>query len=302
MANQMNMTTRSPQMVSYPLDRAPRSLAGGMSAALFAPVSLFRSLALPMRRSRQWLWAAALMLLITGWATVRRAEWLAASASAPPAEQIAPEMMPMDMGAPQMEMGGSGQAFVSGGAGIAFDTLPPDGIPADPSAAPGAAADTSVSDTLMTALVAASGVIGAWLAQSFMLMIVPMLRGYAPQWGRALQVAIWASLPLGMMALARMAYIALGGDVLEGGVGVPLLLESWAGFATLPAFSQAALISLADHLTLFWLWSLLLLYLGARYALNGSAAASLLMVTLYALLAVIVPVLTGAVSAPGVSA
>lgn len=283
------MRTQMPQMLSYPVERAPRGLFGALNAALFAPVSLFNSLAMPRQRSRQWLWAAVLLLIVIGWSTVRRAEWLEA------AENVGGsgtpiELMPGDMGMPGGVVPGGGM-----GAG-SFDLMPPGGVPVEPGVVQ--SGSSTFSATLMTGLVAASGVVGMWLAQSLVLMVVPMLRGYPPHWGRALQVAVWASIPLGVMAALRLAYMALGGEVLEGGVGVRLLLEAWSGFGALSEFSQRALMALADQLTLFWVWNLALLYVGARYALRGSTAASLLLVTFYVLLAVIAPVLlTGASAA-----
>lgn len=223
MADQMKMRAQMPQMLTYPVERAPRGLVGAMSGALFAPVALFRTLAMPRQRSRQWLWAALVLLVVIGWSSVRRDAWLEA-AQTPGGSSGAPVMInPVEMGMPGMGMG----------SGL-LDLMPPGGMPGDPGAAP--AESTSFSATLMTGLVAASGVIGMWLAQSLVLMVVPMLRGYPPHLGRALQVAVWASIPLGVMAAARLAYMALGGDVLEGGVGVPLLIEAWSGFAALPAF------------------------------------------------------------------
>jgi hypothetical protein len=51
-------------------------------------------------------------------------------------------------------------------------------------------------------------------------------------------------------------------------------------------------------LTLFWLWGLLLLYIGARQALRGRWWASLLVVFAWVAVVVVTPVLTGAVAAP----
>lgn len=284
------MRTQMPQMLSYPVERAPRGLVGALSAALFAPVSLFNSLATPRQRSRQWLWAAVLLLIVIGWSTVRRAEWLDAAENAGGDSGAPTALMPGDMGMP-----GGGVMPGGGMEAGSFDLMPPGGVPVEPGGAP--AGSGSFSATLMTGLVAASGVVGMWLAQSLVLMVAPMLRGYPPHWGRALQVAVWASIPLGVMAALRLAYMALGGEVLEGGVGARLLLEAWSGFGALPEFSQRALMALADQLTLFWVWNLALLYVGARYALRGSTAASLLLVTFYVLLAVIAPVLLSGASA-----
>jgi hypothetical protein len=76
------------------------------------------------------------------------------------------------------------------------------------------------------------------------------------------------------------------------------MVDSLPGYATLSPFSQALLLSLAGQLTLFWLWSLLLIYKGARHTLGGSWWSAAFVVVAWALIVVVVPVMTGAVAAP----
>jgi hypothetical protein len=92
------------------------------------------------------------------------------------------------------------------------------------------------------------------------------------------------------MLLIQQIYFAAGGE--PGQVGLSLLLERWEGFATLPAFSRAVLMTFFTNLTLFWLWSLLLLYLGGRYVLNGKRAAVMLVVVAWVIISTFVPALT----------
>jgi hypothetical protein len=63
----------------------------------------------------------------------------------------------------------------------------------------------------------------------------------------------------------------------------------------LPVFAQSVLHSLTSHLTLFWLWSLTLLFTGARRSLRGRWWAAALIVIIWVMLALLLPVVTGAV-------
>src|SRR5262249_52987166 len=51
---------------------------------------------------------------------------------------------------------------------------------------------------------------------------------------------------------------------------------------------------------LFWLWSLILIYIAARNALRGKRWSSALVVVVWVILLVVVPVVTGAVKVPDV--
>jgi hypothetical protein len=142
----------------------------------------------------------------------------------------------------------------------------------------------------MSALLAAGGVILGWLIQSFMLCEVPMINGKRPSMGRNLQIAVWASLPLALMLVVQQIYFAIGGK--PGQVGLSLLLQRWEGFAALPIFSQTVLMTLATNFTLFWLWNLVLVYFGGRYALNGKRAAVMLVVVMWVIIGAVLPALT----------
>lgn len=280
MANQIELRTSSTSL-AFPY-RQRRSLMGNATTALLQPVTFYRT----FPAARHWLWAALFILVMIGWSAVRQ-EALREEAN----NGGASFEVPMEA-APDMGIGGA----VIRGPGMIPPSMPSGGAPTTSSGS----SSSNISDTLMTALVAAGGVVLAWVIQALLLLLVSMLRGFAPSFGRNLQIAVWASLPLGVMALVQLIYIAAGGQ--GGKMGLSLLLDEWTGFAALPPFTQAALISLLTQVTLFWLWSLILLYMGARHALDGSPTAAMLVVVFWLLISVFVPVLTGAVTPPKAAA
>lgn len=142
----------------------------------------------------------------------------------------------------------------------------------------------------MTALLAASSAVVMWAGESIVLALVTMLRGYKPQLGKNLQIAVWASLPLALMLVLRMIHFSTGGT--GGTLGLSLLLSQWSGYSALPELAQNVLAVLMSNLTLFWLWSLLLLYFGARYALGGKRWAVAIVIALWIIAASVVPALT----------
>ena len=267
----------------------PRSLFGQVSTLLLQPGTFFRTLP-AFEGSRQWLLIAVVLLAASGLMAVLQAERAAATdAAAGSGDMPPPDMgMPVDPG-----MGGGGGA-ISGD----FGGLPTDmGMPVDGGAPGGQApAEGGVSTTWTTALVAAGSLVAAWLLQALLLSEVSLFNGRAPQLGLNMQVAIYASVPLALMTGLQALYYTAGGAA--GEPGLTGLVTEWTGFAGQTPFVQALLLSLASRLTLFWLWGLLLLYFGARYALRGRWWASLLVVFAWVAVIVVSPVLTGAVSAP----
>lgn len=256
----------------------PRNLFGQLTAVLLQPVTFFRY----FPTTGQWLWAGLLILVLVGVIAVRQPS---PSESAGNAGAMPPMMLEPEFGDPGIGMPIGGDL---GG-------LPPDmGIPMPGTGAEEATAD--VSQTTMTALLAASSVVLGWIMQALLLSLVPMFRGFSPKFGRGFQVAVWASVPLALMLVIQLVYYAAGGQ--GGTMGVALLLESWEGYAQLPEFNRAVLLSLTSQFTLFALWSLALLYFGARHALGGHVWSSLLVVVVWMLIAVLVPVLTGTITAP----
>lgn len=263
----------------------PRGLVGQISTVLLEPRSFFR--ALPLNEgSRQWVWAAVLILALVGFSAVRQ-EALSGSAAS---STTSP---------PALGQGGS-SPFPSDSGGFPGGALP---SPFDAGAGTntgGSASGSNVSATWTTALLAASSVILGWVVQMVMLCEVSLFNGTAPRLGRNLQIAVWATVPVGLMAALQLLYFAAGGTA--GQPGLSGLLAEWDVYADMPVFGKSVLLSLTSRLTLFWLWSLVLLYIGGRMALRGRTWAVLLVVVAWALLVVLLPVLTGAVAAPETSA
>jgi hypothetical protein len=196
-----------------------------------------------------------------------------------------PDVLPNPGGGLGGQMGGSLDF-----SGIPGDLggMPPGELPG--SGQPESAAD--VTQTTITALTAAVSVLLGWFALAGILLIVPMLRGRAPQFSTGLQIAIWATLPLAIMVLVQFVYQALGGTI-GAQMGVTVLLNRWDGFAALPSASQALLTSLASQITIFSVWSVIMVYAGARTALRGSRAAALIAIILWITVAAIAPSVPG---------
>jgi hypothetical protein len=245
-----------------------------MLAVLLQPVTFFRQ----MPNTRQWLFVALLILVLVGAAAVRRPS---AESSVSGGDVSAPPIFDPNAPAIDPSFGGLVDPSIP-------PALPPDGQPV-PGAANGGSA---VAETTITALVAASGVLLAWAIQTLVLAEVSLLNGKAPNLGRNMQIAVWASVPLALMALVQLVYFALGGTP---AAGFSVLLRNWEAYTTLPPMTQALLNSLQSHLTIFWVWSLLLFYTGARQALRGKGWACVLAAIIWITLAILLPVLTGAV-------
>ncbi|MDX1991385.1 MAG: YIP1 family protein [bacterium] len=260
-------------------NRPQRGLLGSMSTVLLQPALFFRTLP-PMSATRQWLWVALLVLALVGFNAVRRE-----SLSASPAGE-APIIAP--------DVGGGILDPRQGGApidpGMSLE-VPPAGNPQE--AGTGDEMDTATRWT--TALIAASGVVLIWFGQTVLLSEVSLLNGTAPRLAHNFQIAIWASLPLGLLALLQLLYQA-GGAVI-GEPGLSGLVGELPFYADLPLFARSLLLSFASNLTLFWLWSLMLIYFGARFALHGRRWIALLVLISWVIVLTLVPVLTGNIKA-----
>lgn len=262
-----------------------RGLLSSMTTALAHPAVFFSE----TPRGSQTVLVALIILVLTGFAAVR----LAPSADAAPEMPIIDPAVsgPVDGPSP-MEGGPASVEVFSSDPGVMpppdFSGMPPEmgGPPVDGGSG-GESAD--VNKTTMTALTAAGGVVLGWFTLAGILVIVPMLRGRSPHLSSNLQVAIWSSVPLALMLVAQLVFNAVGGT-LGSSMGLSLLLQSVEGFEALPAASQSLLTSLTSQITLFGLWSLVLIYAGARYALRGSRLASTFAVTLWIALVVVAPV------------
>lgn len=267
----------------------PRGLWGQVWMALLQPGHFFRTLPL-MEDTRTWLWAAVLILALTGISAVRQDQMLNGSGGAAPPVDFGGNVPGGDLGGPKGEFqvspidGGGG-----GGGEIPFD---PGVIPSTP----GAGSTSDVSTTWTTALLASAAIVIGWFVLTVILSEVTLFNGRAPSLGQNLQVAIWATIPFALMAGLQLIYYAAGGKPRADGLSG--LLAEWNAYTSLPSFWQSVILSLTSRLTLFWLWSLVLIYIGARNALRGKRWASGIVVGVWAVLLVVVPVVSGTVKAP----
>lgn len=267
----------------------PRSLWGQVWNVALQPNTFFLALPQTPTHSRQWFWVAILILALNGFSAVRQESILSgAGSSADPFSQST------DF---------SGGDFSSGGPGGGL-TQPggfPGGLPSDFGTPPDTGSPTSgsdVSSTWVTALISATTILIGWFVLALILCEVPLFNGVRPNYGQNLQIAIWTTVPLGVMAGLQVIYIAATGTV--GASGVSGLLEVWKGYNDLSPLMRSIVLSLTSRLTIFWIWSLVLIFIGARQALNGKVWAVLLVVIIWVAVVVMVPVITGSIKAPEV--
>ncbi|MCA0458301.1 MAG: YIP1 family protein [Chloroflexi bacterium] len=228
-----------------------------------------------MPSGRQWLVAAILVMVIAGFTATTQTQSAASSTA---------------------NTGSTNAVASTGSTTSSFDLSMLDATATTTTESTTAAATTTSSSsstdsdtTLMNALIAATGVLVMWGGQTVFLSLVSMFKGYTPQIGRSFQIAVWASLPLALMLGLRYAHYANGGS--GGSLGLSMLLDNWSGYDTLPDLAQRILAVFTSNLTLFWLWNLALLYLGARYALKGRFVAVALVMALWITAATVIPAL-----------
>lgn len=272
------------------INARPRGLFAQARMVLLQPVLFFRLLPTTPPESRQWLWIGIIILVLVGVVTVRQAELTGGGGSPNGGDAGGGITAPGSGPAPILPGGGivpGGGSSPAGGGGPAPDPG---------TSTPGTGATSDIATTWTTAIIGASGIVLGWLVLAIVLCFAPLIRARAPRPGLALQVAIWASLPLALMAGLQLLYYAAGGSM--GSAGLVGLLPELPGYKDMPGLSQALLTSLASRFTLFWLWSLLLVYLGARFAMRGWRIAAWFVVIVWVFFSVVAPVATGAISIP----
>jgi len=254
-----------------------RGLVSQISTALFQPMTFYETLP-PMRQTRQWLWVGFIILAMIGLSAVQQAT---ATPSTNNTDAIAPIPDPFS------DFGG--------------EIIPPEGgfdfgsPPIDPNA-PATGGDTPQTvNNWTTALVAASQLVLLWAVLSTMLIVVPMFKGKPPQFGENLQIAIYASLPLAVMAILQLIYIAAGGVM--GKAGLSGLVDEIPAYAATDPFVQSLILSATSQTTLFMLWSLMMVYFGGRALLGGNRLIIFLVIMAWVALLVIMPVVTGTIQA-----
>ncbi len=257
------------QAIPAPVARVSRSSPGiihQVATLLLQPRAFFRR----MPQSRQWLWIAALILIIFGLAASNQVQSGTSTSTTTQDQGFNVAMLADDTAA----------TTTTASTPTATTTTTDTG-------------STGTNTALMSALQAACGVLALWAGQAILLGLVPMQAGRRPKLGRNLQIAIWASLPLALMLGLRQIYFAAGGT--GGTVGLALLLEKWSGYADLSSGAQRLLAALMSNISLFWLWSLVLLYCGARYTLGGKYWVATLLIAIWI---AVVPAVTVLVSDP----
>lgn len=254
-----------------------RGLIAQISTALFQPMTFFETLP-TMRQTRQWLWVGFVILALVGLSAVQQTNSLAESVTTD------------DGSIPVTDPFAGGGEVISPdlGGGIDFGAPPTtdDGTttPADPAA---------TVNNWTIALVEATRLILMWAVLSIMLIVVPMFKGKPPQIGENVQIAIYASLPLGVMGALQLIFMAAGGVM--GKVGLSGLVDEIPMYATADPFTQSLILSATSQTTLFMLWSLLMIYFGARVVLGGNRLVVMFVIIAWVALLIITPVVTGAI-------
>ena len=273
----------APAVDIYQVRRA-RGFISNLIAVLLQPGLFFRT----FPTNTQWVIVAFLILFVVAVQAVRQPDPNAA-------EPSAGDFFPV--GDPSTS-DGNGGGIISGGGGVII--APPGGFgqaPTDSGTGEGQAPSSEeVRSTTTTALLSAGGILLAWILQTLVLSLAPLLRGRPASLGRNFQVAVWASVPIGLMILIRLIYYESGGS--PESPGLSALIDSWSDFSALSPFVQNFVYMLLSSLTLFWLWNIILLYMGARFALNGRVWSAFIVTLMWVIIALIVPVATGNVTAP----
>ncbi|MCS6834423.1 MAG: YIP1 family protein [Anaerolineae bacterium] len=178
---------------------------------------------------------------------------------------------------------------------IGQDVLPPveDGF--DPSIgplggeqlSPGMSSD-EVTANWLKGLRAAFGVVLTWFLQALFLCEVPLLRGKRPDLSLNMRLAVWASLPSALLVGLQTLFVASGGRL--GAPGLSGLVPDLSNYLDWPLLAREMLLALAAQFTIFWLWSMALLYHGARRSLEGTRWMALLVVALWIISSTLLPV------------
>lgn len=154
----------------------------------------------------------------------------------------------------------------------------------------------STVDTWSMVLVLVAGQVAVWFLLTCLLALVSMFNGQRPRFGVNLQIAVWSFAPFVLMAGLQLFYIATGGAIHSAGLS-RLIIH-------LPAYTEANLttqqimLAFASNLTIFGLWQVVLLMVGARQALQGKRSVIVLVALIWVVLMTALPVITGTVREP----
>lgn len=275
--------------------RKSQGLFGHLTTLLLQPRLFFYTLP----TTRHWLVIAVLALVLVGYNAVHQT----AGATGSPADtsEIPFEGDFTDGGGFPGDSGFPGGGIIMDEGG-GFDPNDPFNVPLPDSGGetpglPGGGATAGDTTSQVTiAVTAAAFLVGIWFLQAGLLMIVTLFRGRSPVFGRSLQIAVWSSVPLLLLLLVQQLYHAAGGT--GSAPGLSAVLPRWDFYIHQPADVQWLLMSAFSQVTLWSVWSLLLLYFGGRDALGGRWYLCLLVIALWIGIAVVVPVLLGIAPLP----
>ena len=226
----------SQQNIFKETDMPPRGFMGELLTLVTHPIEFFKTLG-NRQSSPHTLWIAILILLVLSITVLQT--------SATPANTQ------QDMGGVPFEEMPFDQGFPPEGGGI----VPPESSTSNPTA----------SWTLVLTTIGKE--VAQWGALAVLFSLVTLANGYMPSFGKNLEIAIWAAIPMALMAGLQLVFISGGGTITAAGFSG--FLDEWATFASLDIRLQSIIHALASQMTLFWLWSIGLLYLGMRYTLRG---------------------------------
>lgn len=154
----------------------------------------------------------------------------------------------------------------------------------------------TTQDQWTVVLLTLAQVLAMWFGAAVVLMLVSLFQGKRPRFGHNLQLAIWATVPLGVMAVLQIIYVASGGVINSRGIArVIFNMEAYAAWS--PTAQQLAL-SLAMHMHLFAVWHLALLFIGTQHVLGGRRVIIVLVLLVWVLVAVVMPIPLGLVQPP----
>jgi len=238
-------------------DMPPRGFISEILTLITHPIVFFTELG-NRRSSPHTLWIAILILLMMS---------------------VIALQMPADSSVAQPDI------IIDNGGMPPFDSQPFDpGFPPDgggiPQGEPASDDDPTARWTIVLTLIFKQVV--QWGALMLLLSLVTLANGYMPPFGKNLEIAIWASAPLALMAGLQLAFTSGGGTITA--TGLSGFLDEWATFATLDVRLQSIVHAFAEQLTLFWLWGLWLLVLGMRYTLRGKLPVILFTIVMWVVL------------------
>jgi hypothetical protein len=147
--------------------------------------------------------------------------------------------------------------------------------------------DVPFSDQLVTGLLAAGQLVIGWTGLLLVLSLIPMLHGRAPSPALNWRVAVWSSVPFGLLALAQIGYIALGETI--AGSGIAPVIPEIPGYDDIAPATKILLQQAASQITLFGLWQMILLFIAGRNSLRGAWWSVLLTLLIWLALALWLP-------------